>query len=150
MLAENKTMDVPRHVLKTFFQDTKFPLIQHHVDSFNDLLDVGIPTYIRKSNPFELEVSGNRFVRVYIGGKDGTKLKYEPPIEEDGMAIVPHACRLDNRTYALSVVADIDIEYSFADNTTQTKTFPNVLIGRIPLMLRSKLCYLTSLPNEEI
>lgn len=150
MLAENKIMDVPRHVLKTFFQDTKFPLIQHHVDSFNDLLDVGIPTYIRKSNPFELEVSGNRFVRVYVGGKDGSKIRYEPPTEEDGTAIVPHMCRLDNRTYALSIFADIDVEYVFADNTTQVRNFPNVLIGKIPLMLRSRLCYLTGLPNYEI
>jgi DNA-directed RNA polymerase II subunit RPB2 len=150
MLAENKTMDVPRHVLKTFFQDTKFPLIQHHVDSFNDLLDVGIPTYIRKSNPFELEVPGNRFVRVYIGGKDGSKIRYEPPTEDDGSAIVPHACRLDNRTYALSVIADIEIEYTFGDNTSQVRSFPNVLIGKIPLMLRSKLCYLTNLPNDTI
>lgn len=150
MLTENKTMDVPRHVLRTFFQDTKFPLIQHHVDSFNDLLDVGIPTYIQKSNPFELEVKGSRFIRVYIGGKDGTKIRYEPPTEDDGTAIVPHACRLDNKTYAMNVFADIDIEYSFADNTAQVRNFPNVLIGKIPLMLRSKLCYLTSLPNEQI
>ncbi len=143
-------MDVPRHVLKTFFSDTKFPLIQHHADSFNDLLDVGIPTYIRKSNPFELEVPGNRFVRVYIGTKDGSKIRYEPPTEEDGTAIVPHACRLDNRTYAMSIFADIDVEYTFADNTTQTRSFSNVLIGKIPLMLRSRLCYLTGLPNYEI
>jgi DNA-directed RNA polymerase II subunit RPB2 len=150
MLAENKIMDVPRHVLKRFFSDTKFPLIQHHVDSFNDLLDVGIPTYIRKSNPFELEVSGDRFVRVYIGGKEGTKIRYEPPTEEDGSAIVPHMCRLDNRTYAMSIFADIDVEYTFADKTSQTRSFSNVLIGKIPLMLRSRLCYLTGLDNYEI
>lgn len=150
MLAENKTMDVPRHVLKTFFSDTKFPLIQHHADSFNDLLDVGIPTFIRKSNPFELEVPGNRFIRVYIGTKDGSKLRYEPPTEDDGSAIVPHACRLDNRTYAMSIFADIDVEYTFADNTVQTKSFSNILVGKIPLMLRSRLCYLTGLPNYEI
>jgi DNA-directed RNA polymerase beta subunit len=150
MLAENKIMDVPRHVLKRFFSDTKFPLIQHHVDSFNDLLDVGIPTFIQKSNPFELEVSGDRFVRVYIGGKDGSKIRYEPPTEEDGSAIVPHACRLDNRTYAMSIFADIDVEYTFADKTSQVRNFPNVLIGKIPLMLRSRLCYLTGLDNYAI
>lgn len=150
MLAVNKIMDIPRHVLKTFFRDTQFPLIQHHVDSFNDLLDVGIPTYIRKSNPFELEVSGNRFVRVYIGGKDGAKIRYQPPTEEDGSAIVPHMCRLDNRTYALNLFADIEVEYSFPDNTSQTRTFENVLLGKIPLMLRSRLCYLTGLPNYDI
>jgi DNA-directed RNA polymerase beta subunit len=113
-------------------------------------LDVGIPTFIRKSNPFELEVPGNRFVRVYIGTKDGSKIRYEPPTEEDGSAIVPHMCRLDNRTYAMSIFADIDVEYTFADNTTQTKSFSNVLIGKIPLMLRSRLCYLTGLPNYDI
>jgi len=143
-------MDVPRHVLKRFFTDTKFPLIQHHVDSFNDLLDVGIPTFIKKSNPFELEVSGDRFVRVYIGGKDGNKIRYEAPVEEDGSAIVPHMCRLDNRTYALSIFADIEVEYTFADNSTQLKAFPNVLVGKIPMMLRSRMCYLTGLPNYEI
>lgn len=150
MLTENKTMDVPRHVLKRFFEDTGFPLIQHHVDSFNDLLDVGIPTFIQKSNPFELEVSGDRFVRIYIGGKDGSKIRYEPPTEEDGSAIVPHMCRLDNRTYAMSIFADVDVEYTFADKTTQTRNFSNILVGKIPLMLRSRLCYLTGLPNYEI
>jgi len=143
-------MDVPRHVLKTLFSDTRFPLIQHHVDSYNDLLDVGIPTFLRASNPIELEVSGSRFVRVYIGGKEGTKVKYEPPTEEDGSAIVPQTCRLDNRTYAMSIIADIEIEYVFPDGSKELKTFPNILIGKIPLMLRSRLCYLTGLPNFEI
>jgi DNA-directed RNA polymerase beta subunit len=150
MLAENKIMDVPRHVLRTYFKDTKFPLIQHHVDSFNDLLDVGIPTFIRASNPFELEVSGNRMIRVYIGGKTGDKLRYASPTEDDGTAVVPHSCRLDNRTYAMSVFADIEIEYTFPDQSSDLKTFKNILIGKIPLMLRSRLCYLTGLNNYEI
>jgi DNA-directed RNA polymerase II subunit RPB2 len=150
MLAENKTMDVPRHVLKTLFTTSSFPLISHHVDSFNDLLDVGIPTYIRNSNPLELEVSDQRMIRVYVGTKTGTKIRYASPTEDDGTAIVPHACRLDNRTYALSLYADIDIEYTFPDKTTQMKSFADVLIGKIPLMVRSRLCYLTGLPNYEI
>lgn len=150
MLAGNNTMDIPRHILKALFSDTKFPLIQHHVDSFDDLLDVGIPTFIKANNPFELGVSGDRFVRVYVGGKDGSKIRYSPPVEDDGTAIVPHACRLDNRTYAFSLHADIEVEYSFPDGSTDTKTFPNTLIGQIPLMLRSRLCYLTGLDNYAI
>ena len=78
-----------------------------HVDSFNDFLDVGIPTLIRVTNatePFQLELAGTgdqrRYVRIYIGTKDGSKLRYASPVEDDGTAIVPHACRLDNRTYA--------------------------------------------------
>jgi DNA-directed RNA polymerase II subunit RPB2 len=157
MLADKKTMDVPRHVLKTLFADTKFPLIQHHLDSFNDFLDVGIPTFIRVTNanaPFELELAGTgdqrRYVRIYIGTKDGSKIRYTAPTEDDGTAIVPHACRLDNRTYALNLFADIEVEYTFADESKESKTFPDVLIGRIPLMLRSQPCYLTALPNYDI
>ena len=157
MLAENKTMDVPRHVLKTLFEDTKFPLIQHHVDSFNDFLDVSIPTLIRVTNekePFELELAGadesRRYVRVYIGTKDGSKIRYASPTEEDGTAIVPHTCRLDNRTYAMSLIADIEVEYTFADGSKESKIFPDRLVGKIPLMLRSRPCYLTSLPNYDI
>ena len=157
MLADNKTMEIARHVLQTLFRDTRFPLIQHHVDSFDDFLDVGIPTLIRATNtmaPFELELGGaggtRRIVRVYIGGKDGSKIRYVSPTEEDGMATVPHACRLDNRTYALSLLADIAVEYSFPDGTSETRTFPDILIGKIPLMLRSKLCYLSGIEGYEI
>ena len=143
-------MDVPRHVLKTYFADTGFPLIQHHVDSFNDMVDVGIPTFIKASNPLELELRDNRFIRIYIGGKEGTKLRMTPPTEDDGQALVPHACRLDNRTYALTLQADIDIDYVFGDGSTETRSFSDVLIGKIPLMLRSKLCYLSAIPGETI
>ena len=157
MLTALNTMDVPRHVLRRFFADTSFPLIQHHVDSFNDFLEVGIPTFIRVTNatdPFELVLPGAegalRYVRVYVGTKDGSKIKFLPPTEDDGTVIVPHACRLDNRTYALSMVADIEFEYTFEDKTTKTVTFPDVMIGKIPMMLRSRPCYLTALPNYEI
>ena len=150
MLAENKTMDVPRHLLKTFFADTGFPLIQHHADSFNDMMDVGIPTFLKVSNPLELELRDDRFIRVFIGGRDGTKLTFSPPTEDDGMALFPHACRLDNRTYALTLKADIEVEYVFADKSVETRTFPDILIGKIPLMLRSKLCYLSAVPGETI
>jgi DNA-directed RNA polymerase II subunit RPB2 len=151
MIAALKTMEVPRHVLQTYFEDTAFPLIQHHLDSFNALLDVDIPTFLRVSNPITLELGDRtagpevrRQIRVYLGGKSGTKLRYEAPTERDGTPILPHACRLDNRTYALTLRGDIDVEYEFADKTTEVKTFADIALGQIPLMLRSKLCYLTS------
>ena len=144
-------MDVPRHVLQTYFEDTDFPLIQHHVDSYNALLETDIPTFLRVSNPITLELGDRtagpdvrRQIRVYLGGKDGTKLRYEPPKEPDGTPLRPHDCRLDNRTYALTLVGDLDVEYEFADKTTELKTFPDVVLGKLPLMLRSKYCYLNT------
>jgi DNA-directed RNA polymerase beta subunit len=147
-------MDVPRHILKLLFTDSTFPLIQHHLDSFNDFLDVGIPEFLRALNadrPFELELRDGRFIRVFVGGKESKNIRYTSPVEELGAAIiVPHACRLDNRTYAMSVRADIDIEYTFPDKTVQVRSFKDILIGQIPLMLRSRLCYLSGIDGYTI
>lgn len=143
-------MDVPRHILSRLFRDTGFPLIQHHVDSYNDMLDKSIPTFLRVSNPIELEVKDGRMIRVYVGGKDGSKLRYEPPKEDDGAAIVPHTCRLDNRTYSLSLYGTIDFEYIFPDGTSSIKSFDDILIGKLPLMLRSNRCYLSAIDGYEV
>ena len=150
MITSFKIMDIPRHIVRRLFQDTRFPLIQHHLDSFNDMVDVGIPDFIKASNPFELEVKGDRFVRVYVGGRDGTKLQFLPPTDDDGTAIVPHACRLDDRTYAMTLQADLLIEYSFPDGSRQESLFRDVALGQIPLMLRSKLCYLSALDGYTV
>jgi len=155
MLTEKKAMDIPRHVLSSYFRDTAFPLIQHHLDSYNDLVEKSIPTFIKVSNPFQLELPGkdpkdNRIINVYIGGKNGDKIKFNAPEDDIGNPIVPHACRLDNTTYAIDLRADIDIEYTFEEGKSELKTFGDILIGKIPLMLRSRLCYLSKISGYEI
>lgn len=143
-------MEVPRHVLQTYFETTDFPLVQHHIDSFNALLATDIPTFLRVTNPIVLEIGDKtagedvrRQIRVYLGGKSAT-VRYEPPMERDGTPILPHTCRLDNRTYALTMRGDIEVEYVFADKTTETRTFANQVLGQIPLMLRSQYCHLNT------
>ena len=149
-------MDVPRHVLKTYFRDNAFPLIQHHLDSFNAFLDVDVPTFIRAYNPIILELDDKeigeglrRFINVYVGGRDGKAIRYAPPVEEDGSAVTPNMCRLDNRTYSLSMYGDLEFEFKFSGKT-ESKFMKDVLLGKIPLMLRSNLCYLSGIPGEQI
>lgn len=149
-------MEVPRHVLQTYIRTNEFPLIQHHKDSFNAMLNTDIPTFIRAMNPLTLELgdkttndSTRRYIRVWIGGKEKTAIRYSSPVELDGTAVVPQTCRLNNMTYALSVHANIDIEYEVGKEKI-TKSFPDVSIGQIPLMLRSQYCHLTSIPSESV
>ena len=143
-------MDVARHVFSTYFQDTTNPLVRHHLDSFADLLTTKIPNFIRGSNPQRILVD-ERIVDVYIGGKNGDKIVYKPPTEgdEEKLIVLPHLCRLENKTYALEIRVDIDIEYSVAGKT-MTKSFSDVLLGKIPLMLKSSLCSLSSMTPEEL
>ena len=142
-------MDVARHVFSTYFGDTTNPLVRHHLDSFSDLLTTKIPNFIKGSNPQRILVD-ERIVDVYIGGKNN-KISYKPPTDgdEEKFTVLPHLCRLENKTYALEIRADIDIEYTVGDKPT-TKTFENVLLGKIPLMLKSSLCSLSSMTPEEL
>ena len=146
-------MEVPRHVLQTYIRTNEFPLIQHHKDSFNALLNTEIPTFIKATNPLLLDLgvtnTVQRYIRVYVGGKSGEKIRYASPVEPDGTAVVPHSCRLNNTTYALSMYADIDIEYVIGEKT-HTKTFADTMIGQIPLMLHSQYCYLTGIPGNTV
>ena len=141
-------------MLRTLFQDTSFPLVDHHLASFNAMLETSIPTFVKVSNPYQLELvekgKSTRYIRVYIGGKDGSKLSFESPVDEHGAPVVPHACRLDNISYALTVKADIVFEYVFAEGEPEVKIFENIVIGEIPLMLRSRNCYLTAMDGYSI
>jgi DNA-directed RNA polymerase beta subunit len=143
-------MDVPQHVLRSLFRDTAFPLIQHHVDSYNDMLDGRIPAFLRASNPFELELPDKRYIRIWVGGKGADKLKWVAPTDEMGNAVLPHGCRLDNTTYAVTLIADLEVDYVFPAGNTVTKVFADFEMGKIPLMLRSRLCYLTGMDGYSV
>lgn len=144
-------MDSAKHVCDVYFRGTTNPITQHHIDSFNDLLTNRIPTFLKASNPIQLLIpEDGRAVRAYIGGREGTAISYSLPVDELDNAILPNTCRLENKTYALDIRATIDIEYSFPDKPPVTKSFENTLIARIPLMLKSKFCYLSALKPEEL
>ena len=143
-------MDVPSHVLRSLFRDTSFPMVQHHVDSYNAMLETRIPLFMKASNPHELELPEGRYIRVFIGGRDASRMKWTSPTDELGNAILPHACRLDDMTYAVSLTADFEIEYVMPGHPTVVREFKDVLIGKIPLMLRSRLCYLTGVDGFEV
>jgi DNA-directed RNA polymerase II subunit RPB2 len=138
-------MEGPKHVLQALFRDTSFPLVDHHIASFNAMLESMIPTYIKVSNPFQLELADKRYIRVWIGGKEGTKFSFEAPTDEHGSPIIPHACRLDNKSYTLTFRGDITFEYVFPEGAPVINNFENIVIGEIPLMLRSRNCYLTAM-----
>ena len=142
-------MDIARHVFQTFFDSTPNPLVRHHLDSFSDLLSKKIPVFIQASNPIKLTLNDNRFIHIYVGGRKSDQIKYLPPVDEFDNAILPHMCRLENKTYAIDVRVTIEIDY-IVGNETETRIFENVALGKIPLMLKSSLCYLSRMTSDEL
>jgi len=143
-------MEVARHVIDTFFNDVPNPLVRHHLDSFADLINTKIPTYIKEKNPLTRILKDGREIRVFIGGHDGNKLTYHPPVDESGAAILPHMCRLDNKTYAFEIRGTVDIDYVYSETNKETKTFEDVLLAKLPLMLKSSLCYLSPMTSSQL
>jgi DNA-directed RNA polymerase II subunit RPB2 len=142
-------MDIARHVFKTFFDSTANPLVRHHLDSYSDLLTTKIPVFIKASNPITLTLNDSRFIHIYVGGRNSDQIKYLPPVDEFDNAVLPHMCRLSNKSYLLEVRVGMEIDFIIGTETT-TKKFENVLLGKIPLMLKSSLCYLSSMTPEQL
>jgi len=140
-------MDISKYVIGRFLKDTPNCMVRQHIDSFNEFLNEKIPNFIRNSNPFILTLEDERQIHIYIGGPNG-KVNYKSPFFDDTI-LLPHACRLENKTYALDIYCDIHIKYIF-DETSEIKIFKDVFLGQIPLLLKSSLCYLRSLTSTEL
>ena len=143
------SVQAARHVCGTYYETTLNPIVQHHVESFNDLLERRIPVFLKASNPVQLVLDAERAVRIYIGGRDGTKIVYRPPIDELENAVTPNICRVENKSYLLDCLVDIDIEYQIDKDVVELVQFEKVTLGQIPLMLRSKYCHLSALTPAE-
>jgi DNA-directed RNA polymerase II subunit RPB2 len=145
-------MSVPaaRHVFNTYYTTNLNPIVQHHIDSYNDFVTRQVPLFIAASNPHKLVLpSEKRSIEVYIGGLDGKEIGYTPPLDELENAILPNTCRVENKTYALTIRAKVTVVYTFETGQPETVSFDNILIGQIPLMLRSKFCHLSTLTPEQ-
>ncbi len=90
------------------------------------------------------------------------KLEFEritmrkPTIFENNGAIqpmLPNDARLRNLTYAAPLNVDVKVSTTFIDNNrggikeTRTRLFPNVHLGKVPVMVGSKFCLLSDQPN---
>lgn len=77
---------------------------------------------------------GNRYTDIFVG---------QPQVEEDYITrgITPQACRLRDMTYAAPI--SVDVEYTRGKEIVVRKGKSGVgavVIGRMPLMLRSDRC----------
>jgi hypothetical protein len=62
-------MEIARHVLDTYFQDTTNPLVRHHLDSYADMVNSMIPNFIKGTNPLRIILEDDRSINVFIGAK---------------------------------------------------------------------------------
>ena len=68
--------------------------------------------------------------------------------------MTPHLARLRNYTYSMPIMINITVDISIKDNNSITtlprKTFNNILLGKIPIMVGSSYCMVVKYPHLSV
>ncbi|PPD95028.1 hypothetical protein GOBAR_DD07978 [Gossypium barbadense] len=117
-------------------------LVKQHLDSFNYFVNTGIKKVVSANDRIVSHIDPSIYLRfndVRIGNPSMTT--YEK--------INPHTCRLADMTYAAPIFVDIEyMQESHGQRTRLEKK--NVVIGRMPIMLRSCRCVLYGKDEAEL
>ncbi|KAJ1608596.1 DNA-directed RNA polymerase beta subunit [Cryptosporidium canis] len=110
-------------------------LVKHHIDSYNYFVTTEIQSIVRANanRMIRSDVDPSFFIE-FLDARVGM-----PKLEENMITVdlTPMMCRMRDITYAAPIFVDVD--YVRGNSVVRKK---NVEIGRIPVMLRSKVCIL--------
>ena len=149
-------------VIDSYFDVKRNYLTKHHIESYNDFILNKIPQTFSQYNPqtiykeFSEELNQYRYsIKIFYGGETGNEIFIGKPIiysKVDGKEVkkqmYPNEARLRNLTYASHIFCNIVIKYEILDDMGEKsviiKKFEDVNLGKIPVMLDSCLCILSS------
>lgn len=117
-------------------------LVNQQLQSYNKFVDVGMQAVIDSIGKVQTNVEG---FELKLG-----KVRIEKPryyeVRGGYRSVLPQEARLRNITYAAPVFLDIIPIF----NGVERPTYSDVFIGEIPVMIKSKLCYLSGLSRSEL
>lgn len=118
------------------------PLVKQQLTSYNKFVERGIQEVIDRIGKVQTNVEG---FELKLG-----KVRIEQPryyeVKGGYRQIMPNEARLRNLTYA----APIFLEIIPVFNGVERPVYSDVFIGEMPVMLKSKLCYLSTMRRDEL
>jgi len=135
-------------LLKTFFSEKG--LVRQHLDSYNEFIDHGLQEVVDEVGEIPIEIPENPY-KVKLGQvwviDPQSRITGPYATEVDGTKheIYPMEARLRNLTYAAPIALELTPIIDGREQDTEL-----VYIGNIPVMLKSKLCFLSQLSKEEL
>ena len=128
-----------------YFASYRYRVSQHQLDSYDDFVYNKIPAIVEEANRsfvmIKTDASPPAAFSVRVHGVNYTR----PTLDVAGVEsrLTPSLCRALGLSYTLSVRATVTITVrDIAAGATHDIDFPDVSIGRLPLMLHSSMCYL--------
>uniref|UniRef100_A0A2P2MNB2 DNA-directed RNA polymerase n=1 Tax=Rhizophora mucronata TaxID=61149 RepID=A0A2P2MNB2_RHIMU len=120
-------------------------LVKQHLDSFNYFVNIGIKKIVRAND----RIVSNFDPGIYLRFKDVRIGEPGAMVDSFLEKLNPHMCRLSDMTYAAPIF--VNIEYIHGSHDQKTKVEKNdVIIGRMPIMLRSCQCVLSGKNEAEL
>ena len=135
-------------LLKAFFKEKG--LVRQHLDSYNEFIDHELQEVIDEVGEIAIEVPEAPY-KVKLGQiwiiDPQTRITGPYATEVDGTKheIYPMEARLRNLTYSAPIALEMTPVIDGREQDTEL-----VYIGNIPVMLKSKLCFLSQLTREEL
>ena len=117
------------------------PVVRQHIRSFDYFVDVELPAIVRLNGLVTSDASPSWFLR-YVDVRVG-----EAGVREHvGVLwpLTPHICRTCERTYSAPILATVE---HYCHGRCERKE--EVLLGYLPIMLRSSRCRLRTARSEE-
>ncbi|KAK1305940.1 DNA-directed RNA polymerase II subunit RPB2 [Acorus calamus] len=120
-------------------------LVKQHLDSFNYFVDQGMKKIMCANDRVVCSFDPSyylKYTNIYVG-EPSVMVDFKPEI------LTPQECRLRDLTYAAPIY--VDVEYSIGSQSHKSiEKKERVLIGRMPIMLRSRLCTLNGKDEAEL
>lgn len=118
-------------------------LFQHHIDSYNYLVDSGLGILMDNLKPIDV-VDQKSKLTIFIRNP-----KLQPPLKERSSRalqapLLPYECRQAKISYAGKLSADLVLRYDKADITHKMS------LGQFPIMLKSKFCHLKEADPQKL
>ena len=160
MFESNNCWDI----LDTYFQkggspESSNPLVKHQIDSYNKFIDNTLGQIIAGFNPIKIKVanpkndlgSDNTYcISINILQPSVTKPSYQLPDGTQNI-MTPYIARMNNMSYSSSVYVNVHVVTEVTNKNGMTekfdKTLNNIYIGKIPIMVKSKLCVSNQIPG---
>jgi len=144
-------------VIHQFFEsaggsESAHVLVRHQIESYNEFLDKKLQQVIHGFNPIVMchnyDTNLHEFTQKLSVSVTNPRISKPLFTTQDGAQIImtPHMARMNNLSYAANLYVDVHattehINQDGVKERTETQ-MPNICIGKMPIMVRSKACTL--------
>jgi DNA-directed RNA polymerase II subunit RPB2 len=141
-------------IIRCYFNQKNI-LVKHQLDSYNEYIEKILPNIISNYFPIEMDFDSDKIKNIKLNIKN-VNLGKPFTTENNGSSkiLTPEIARLRNYSYVSPIIVDFESIVTIYDNNViielERKIIKNIIIGSIPVLLKSKYCVLNeSIYNNE-